>query len=420
MAFGEMLMSYKKYAKAKEIFEDYLRINPADSEVQALLKKCKEVIEKADRLSMVIEKKEVQNQSSVLDHSNPSVISEIRELKFISAEEYLKKNSSNGTSFEIARSNLGDTIHKMYVLSDFILAGPLGFPISKDGDVIKDKFIYFDVFSKYLNNIPSVELFRKLPEKKEGKYLPLYGDWAEGFWHWMTENLPYVMIAENSGYDGYYIIPPTSHARQSMELLGIKPDRILEYHGGHWYIETLYLPQRVAGQALIHYPDILLSLRQRLLNTIAPSAKETSPKRIYISRNKLETQRRIIVNEDALLKLLAPYGFETVYMEKMSLKEQIALMAGANTLITPHGAGTIHTLFMPLQSLVIELFSPIYINPVALPAIDLLKHKYFMIPGHFDSPRNPVYNFGHNIEAFLEVIEITLKRELGAVNNLKT
>lgn len=419
IAYGEMLMSLKKYSMAKEIFTRYLGLNPADGEVQTCLNKCEKVLGKLSELSRTIVKEEPDTLMSAGDKQNPFMTTGIKDLRFISATEYLQKNPSHGTSFDLEKSRDGDIAHHMFVLNDFILAGPLGFPVSRNGEVIEDKFIYFQIFKNYLQTISPEELSRSHLKKKTGKYLPLYGDWAEGFWHWITENLPYVMIAEDSGYDGYYIIPPSSHAKQSMELLGIKPDRILEHHGDHWLVETLYLPQRIQGQALIHYPDILSSLRQRLLDKIETPAETFSRKKIYISRNKLHTQRRIIVNEDALLELLAPLGFETVYMEKMSLKEQIALVASADTLITPHGAGTIHTLFMPPKSLVIELFSPIYINPVALPAIDLLKHKYFMIPSHFDSPQNPVYSHGHNIEAFLEIIAITLKRELGSGDAIK-
>lgn len=244
--------------------------------------------------------------------------------------------------------------------------------------------------------------------------MPLYGDWANGFWHWMIENLPMVMIAEDKGYDGYYIIPAASHARQSIELLGVNPERILEYQGGHLYVETLYLPQRIAGCRLIYYPDILTSLRKKILDKIDLVQNREHNQRIYISRNKLSSGKRIVVNEDALLQLLTDYGFKTVYTEQLSLKEQIELMSQANVLVTPHGAGMIHTLFMPSGSLVIELFAPSYINPAMLPTIDILKHRYYMIPGYFNSPGNPIYNWGYNIEAFLQVIEITLRRELGS------
>lgn len=56
LGYGEMLMSYKKYAKAKEIFEGYLKNNPGDSEVSSLLQKCENVLGKLKKLSQAIEK----------------------------------------------------------------------------------------------------------------------------------------------------------------------------------------------------------------------------------------------------------------------------------------------------------------------------------------------------------------------------
>jgi glycosyltransferase involved in cell wall biosynthesis len=396
-SYGAMLMKLNKFIKAKELYEKYLTINSDDSEIRSFLQECESILGKVTKLSQVVKKAEGLH------------------FRITSASDYIRQYPSEGTSFEIAspakKGYEGKHLH-MFVLNDFILAGPNGLPISRKGEVIKDRLINFNIENE-LSHIRQEEFSSILSDKKKGKFMPLYGDWAEGFWHWMIENLPAVILAENSGYDGFYIIPSVSHARHSIELLGVNSDRIIEYEGGHWHIETLYLPQRLNGwRPLRNYPDILHSLRKKLLDAVELSA-ETPNRRIYISRNKLSSQKRIVVNEDELLKILSPYSFDTVYMEQMSLKEQIALMSKANVLITPHGAGMVHTLFMPPQSLILELFTPTYINPTMLPTIDLLKHRYFMIPSYLNAP---LYKSGGNIEAFLDVIEITLKRELGSVD----
>jgi tetratricopeptide (TPR) repeat protein len=54
--YGSMLMSSKKYAKAKEIFETYLRNNPGDSEIRLHLQKCEGILGKVSNLKQVIEK----------------------------------------------------------------------------------------------------------------------------------------------------------------------------------------------------------------------------------------------------------------------------------------------------------------------------------------------------------------------------
>lgn len=56
LGYGEMLFSHKKYAKAKEIFEAYLKTNPDDSEIHSLLQKTEGVLEKVKSLTQVVEK----------------------------------------------------------------------------------------------------------------------------------------------------------------------------------------------------------------------------------------------------------------------------------------------------------------------------------------------------------------------------
>lgn len=46
MGYGEMLMRLKKYKKAKELFEEYLKNNPEDKEVKGMFDKCEKVLEK--------------------------------------------------------------------------------------------------------------------------------------------------------------------------------------------------------------------------------------------------------------------------------------------------------------------------------------------------------------------------------------
>jgi FkbM family methyltransferase len=52
-AHGNMLMSNKKYAKAKEVFEKYLTKSPDDNEIRALLQKCEGILRKVSKLGQV-------------------------------------------------------------------------------------------------------------------------------------------------------------------------------------------------------------------------------------------------------------------------------------------------------------------------------------------------------------------------------
>ena len=64
MGFGEMLMSYKKYARAKELFEGYLKANLDDSEVKSLLQKCENIIGKARKLVSIVQHRDAESSSA--------------------------------------------------------------------------------------------------------------------------------------------------------------------------------------------------------------------------------------------------------------------------------------------------------------------------------------------------------------------
>ena len=49
------------------------------------------------------------------------------------------------------------------------------------------------------------------------------------------------------------------------------------------------------------------------------------------------------------------HGFEIVYTEKLSLKDQISLMCETKTLVSLHGAALTNMIFLPENSEVIEL-----------------------------------------------------------------
>ena len=62
-----------------------------------------------------------------------------------------------------------------------------------------------------------------------------------------------------------------------------------------------------------------------------------------------------MANEEALLALLEPHGFEAVQSEQLSLGEQIALFRGATHIVPPHGASLTNLLHARGGS-VLELF----------------------------------------------------------------
>jgi len=285
---------------------------------------------------------------------------------------------------------------------DVFLLGEEGIPLQ--GNRVISRFTNFknDQLLIWLMHHQNKDLARI-----DGVTLPLYGDWSSNFWHWCYEALPVALAAHEGGFSGTYLIPDIPFAADTLKLLGIRPDRIRCADGGDYYLECMCLLDKRRGSDAANLAP--LSRIRSILR--AEFADQTRAHRVYISRNGNPQNMRKVVNEAELLALLQRFDFITLHLENLPLAEQLAYTCNATSLIGPHGAGMTHCTFMPEESLVLELFAPVYINPCVLLACDHLRHKYFQITSHgIDNTR---YRHGLDVDAYLQIIELTLTRELG-------
>jgi capsular polysaccharide biosynthesis protein len=80
---------------------------------------------------------------------------------------------------------------------------------------------------------------------------------------------------------------------------------------------------------------------------------EPQNKRVYITRNK--AVKRKIQNEIEIVSILKDNDFLIVAMEELSFYEQYKLVAESDVLISLHGAGLTHMLWMAANSKVMEI-----------------------------------------------------------------
>ena len=76
-------------------------------------------------------------------------------------------------------------------------------------------------------------------------------------------------------------------------------------------------------------------------------------KRIYISRKN--AQRRKLKNEDEIIPILKKYGFTILDFDKLNFEEQLKNILNSEILISIHGAGLTHMLWMNEKSKVLEI-----------------------------------------------------------------
>ncbi|MEM8527052.1 MAG: glycosyltransferase family 61 protein [Bacteroidota bacterium] len=116
------------------------------------------------------------------------------------------------------------------------------------------------------------------------------------------------------------------------------------------------------------------------------------PNSYYFSRAKNKgsgTSRRSIKNHKELQKFIdskvkSPFEFHNVQLENMSLKDQINHFSSACVVIAQHGAGLSNILWMPEQSIVIELGYKSDINTYFRCLSKVMKHHYILFD--YDEP----------------------------------
>lgn len=175
------------------------------------------------------------------------------------------------------------------------------------------------------------------------------------YYHFLHDVLPRVAVLEQAGVerpDRWYVPRTTRFQRELLELWGIGEDEVVNSDDvRHVRAETLVVPG-LASTIERNPPWVSQLLRSRLV----PAGVERVPGRfLYLSR-KAGLHNRAILNEDAVLAVLRPLGFDVVDPGDFSLAEQIRMFAEADVIVAPHGASLANLPFCSPGSTILELF----------------------------------------------------------------
>jgi tetratricopeptide (TPR) repeat protein len=219
--------------------------------------------------------------------------------------------------------------------------------------------IFDEIDSAYLNDTdtPHIHL--------EGKYILLGG--AENYYHWWVDFLPRVgILREFPELNDHKIIILNSLNPEQLATLtkvGISEDRLVKVCRGHiLHCDELIVPsltgRTMTANGLPEWMRPMINdwainwIRTEFADWLVPKAD--TPKRIFISRAK--TRFRRCINEDEVYAIAQRYGFTTLENESMNYQEQLAIYAGAEMVMGPHGAGFTNMLFAPSTATAIEMF----------------------------------------------------------------
>lgn len=177
------------------------------------------------------------------------------------------------------------------------------------------------------------------------------------FWHWMMDSLPKVLLAEECGFQGVYVAPPSSvapWAKESLELVGISRERILSDTDCDFHVERLSIPTYFCGYNAHHNLSFARHFKG-WIHSHSGVAMSARKRRVFVGRLPTARQRRVF-NQEELFSTAHAFGFEMVFFEELSLRDQLSLSCASEAMIGGHGSGLTHALFMDEGSVVTELF----------------------------------------------------------------
>jgi len=190
--------------------------------------------------------------------------------------------------------------------------------------------------------------------------------WDSNYGHWLVDSLPRLALLDqvHDPADCLFVVnQQKSEAMQrvvvdSLGLAGLGDEQILFRTWAPKTYERLTVLGTIARHPVAKAPLAIDYLEQ--LGAQVPAAGD---ERIYVSRAKAD--RRRLVNDAEVLKVLAAHGYRVVHPEELDLAGQIALFRSATHVVADLGAALANLAFSPQGVTVVAL------------ATETMKHDYF-------------------------------------------
>lgn len=199
------------------------------------------------------------------------------------------------------------------------------------------------------------------PERLDGAYTSVWGQFTHNYGHWMIECL----LRLYSVHVGVpkpvtLLMPDDLTPVQQASFDACVPDGVqVRYmpRKTHLNLETFTFVSHATSGTSFYFPPRphLDYVRERIFKhyQIAPDANPQQ--RIYIRRGK--ANYRYVINEDAVIAALETRGFQAYYLEELTFEQQVRLFNSAEIVVSPHSSGLINLMFAPSSTTVIEISS---------------------------------------------------------------
>lgn len=252
----------------------------------------------------------------------------------------------------------------------------VGLTFIDDKTIISDCFNGKHRFNKFAYTNLFFATIYDLVIKEQTCVLTRYcSDW--NYAHFYVEVCDKILIAEELGYKGKYLLFYNRDAEILLKYLRIDLSRVIwvktSDFGKTFLVKNAF---EIDGFGFKDHLDYglkrLIPFSMNLSKTLAQNDKKIYPKRIYIKR----CNSRKLLNVD---NILVKYGFTTIVPEELSLEEEIKIFYNADIVLCPHGAALTNVLFMKDRATLIETCPHDFQVIEHRPYIFQKKLKYFVL-----------------------------------------
>lgn len=257
--------------------------------------------------------------------------------------------------------------------------GSNGAVITKEDIFIKDVSREFGVGDNYKKHSVFHNVLLKKANFINEEVAVVTTAGADVYYHWLLDILPRLIMLKEAGLTekiAYYVInyKRLPFQRQTLDMLGIDEDKIINCYGNrdfHIRAKHLYVPSLPSKLNEVNRYECEL-LKKYLAPKTTPSGNS---KRIYISRKNAGT--RMVANEAEVLAYLAKYDFTVLEIEKLSIKEQIAVFNCAEIITGPHGSAYANIIFSKPGTLLLDILPDTNIVPCFYNIAEQVNVKYY-------------------------------------------
>lgn len=188
----------------------------------------------------------------------------------------------------------------------------------------------------------------------------LCGPAYQMYGHWLVDFLPRLFCLVKAGYSLpslRYLLPAdiAIFAKQWLEALGISERQIIFYDKitQQCAISRAIIPTNLRGHSLSN--PLLGEAFRYFKSVIQKTVSPLADRKIFISRRRWGNMTRQLINTTEIEEFFAENGFEIIYPEDLSIRDQVEMFSASGVIAGEYGTGLHGSVFAPASAKIIAL-----------------------------------------------------------------